>query len=158
MSSVDWLEYHKSPVTLHSGDKSHWLVRGDLIFKDVDLRVVVLRRWKALLPFCAEPRDYIGIERGGVEWAEALAEFTKGKAYAMSTPELEEWGHMLHGKPDKPLVVVDDVTTTGSSLKLVPHADNHIVVVDRRRQLLHPDDKILAWARIPLPLVQEEKS
>ena len=47
-----WLEYHDEPVTLHSGGRSHWLVRGDLIFADLD--------------------QYLVIEKGGVDRAMSI--------------------------------------------------------------------------------------
>jgi orotate phosphoribosyltransferase len=155
---MNWLEYHKEPVTLHSGDKSRWLVRADLIYEDEELREAVLRHWVHWLGYHAGYREFLGITNGGVVWAHAIAECMNGKCYELDVPQLVLYGHLLRsGARDStaqhPLVVVDDVTTTGKCLSLVPHANDYLVVVDRRLEIPGVN-KVGAWAHLPLPLIE----
>src|SRR3990167_98648 len=69
---VRWLEYHKDPVTLHSGGRSHWLVRGDLIFADENLRELVLDCWERTLETWSPPFTIVPVPTGGDVWAAAL--------------------------------------------------------------------------------------
>lgn len=104
---MEWLEYHKEPVTLHSGGKSHWLVRGDLIYADERLRRVVLAFWGLVLSRLGSPPTFVlGVPRGGVPWAKALAQQI-GATYIEPDGEIPEEGEVA---------VVDDVVTTGRSL------------------------------------------
>ncbi len=154
-TTKDWIEYHEKPVTLHSGEDCHWLVRADLIFDDEELREAVLRKWTTKLGNSGGYREFIGIARGGIPWAHAIADRLNGRCYDMTIAELTLYGHLLHAHETRhPLVVVDDVVTTGKSLGLVPHADAQLVVVSRR--LLIPEgSKIHSWAHIPLPLCEK---
>src|SRR3990172_7616643 len=68
------LEYHDEPVTLHSGGKSHWLVRGDLLFADEQLRGLVLDYWMKVLRAWSPPFEIVSVPTGGDVWAAALVE------------------------------------------------------------------------------------
>lgn len=156
-TTKDWLEYHETPVTLHSGGRSHWLVRADMIFADTELREAVLAEWSRLLGYHGGYREFVGIERGGAVWAEAMAEKTRGKYHNLSVAQLKDYGCLFrpeynrNGEPEHPLVVVDDVATTGASLALVPNATDRLVVVNRCLDRSRQD--IMAWAHIPLPVL-----
>lgn len=148
--TANWLIYHDEPIKLHSGQLSHWLVAGDAIFDDLELRTEVLRSWQASLaaagyldhPDPRRPLYFTGIPRGGVQWAKAIAEVVRGGVYVE--------------KPLKhPCVVVDDVMTTGASFRpygLTPR----LVVVDRRAPPLR-DDRYLTgcWASLDLAVWEE---
>ena len=100
-----WLEYHEDPVLLHSGDKSHWLVRGDLIFSDKWLREAVLDYWEIKLKNFPAPFNFLGIPKGGSAWSEAIAERMGGHIW-----------ETIGCDPEGTYVIVDDVVTTGASL------------------------------------------
>ena len=141
-----WLEYHEQPVQLHSGGWSHWLVRSDLIFEDEDLREAVLTKWENIVrnKISMSSRDrrglvFVGIPRGGLVWAEAIAQ-----RFQYYTDKVDD--------PVDPIrVVVDDVFTTGASLQLAQTRDCALIVVDRSRH----NAVRAAWAHIPLPLCEE---
>ena len=128
---IDWLEYHHEPVQLHSGDWSHWLVRGDIAFQDEHVREAVLDYWVKVLAAWDEPFNIIGIPTGGTPWADALRE-------RVATDE-KTWFR----------VAVDDVVTTGASLRGV-NATLWLVFFDRR--LKRTGAPVNAWDTIPLPL------
>lgn len=132
-----WLEYHEQPVTLHSGARSHWLVRGDLIFADERLREAVLDYWVQQLRIWAPP-EIIGIPHGGTPWARALRE------------------RYSFGRSTSTIVAVDDVVTTGRSFMDVGgYTDVRLAVFDRRvgeRQSL----PVRAFFVAPLPLLDME--
>lgn len=131
---MDWLEYHEEPVTLHSGGKSHWLVRGDLIFADLRLREAVLEYWLNVLKTWSLPFEIVSIPTGGDVWAEALR---------------KRLGNTAESKvPYR--VVVDDVVTTGASIS-DPTAHVRLAVVDRRGPDCSYIHYINSWARISLP-------
>lgn len=135
----DWLEYHPEPVILHSGGRSHWLVRGDLIFADEHLRKAVLDYWEKTLEHWLPPFTVIGIPRGGVPWAAALEDRL-----------IKINGDLISSTPYK--ILVDDVVTTGASIS-DPTAHIRLAVVDRRYKAYNP--MVSSWARIYLPLEEE---
>lgn len=137
---MDWLEYHEEPVTLHSGGKSHWLVRGDLIFADPKLCEAVLGYWIDVLKTWSPPFEIVPVPRGGNIWAEILQ------------AELATQDRMRPLREgDTPYrVIVDDVVTTGASIA-DPKAHIRLVVVDRRTPESTFDPYVNAWARITLP-------
>ncbi len=139
---TDWLEYHEEPVTLHSGGKSHWLVRGDLIF-DSPLRDVVLDWWIERVGAHSPASHVIGVPRGGMPWAKALAErlgLTWGTDDDAPYP------------PAPPFWVVDDVVTSGQSILAIPDAAWRLAVVDRG--CIESRGRLLAWTAMPLPLLE----
>lgn len=141
---MEWLEYHDEPVKLHSGGRSHWLVRGDLIFADERLREAVLALWERCLRHAGGGSWLVlGVPRGGVPWAKALAERIGG-TYCEPDAEVPEEGEA---------VVVDDVLTTGGSLEgFRPDIPVRVslVVVERGRARAGG-----AWMRVSLPLLPE---
>lgn len=147
-----WLVYHDQPIELHSGALSHWFVDGDVIFNDLELRTEVLRSWQASLdaagyldfPDSRGPLYFTGIASGGIRWAKAIAEVIRGGVYVEEEPHA------------KPLVVVDDVMTTGESFKpygLTPR----LVVVDRRKPERRREHYLTGyWATLDLDTWEEE--
>ena len=124
----EWLEYHETPVELHSGGWSHWLVRGDLIYKDERVRELVLDCWTYCMGIHSPeyrdpaspraPRIY-GVPDGGTVWAEALA-------HRWGTEPLSAYSA---AEDAGPTFIVDDVATTGESL--APYPEPRLVVVRR---------------------------
>ena len=145
-----WLEYHAEPVQLHSGGWSHWLVRGDLIFEDEELRKAVIDKWRQALPY--EDWDIVAIANGGTVWAEALRrDLRPDEVFVVEKHDLAR-AALFASTEERALVVVDDVATTGSSLICaVPRADVRLCVVDRSMAGLK---SATAWAHIPLPLCE----
>ncbi len=127
---MDWLVWHDRPITLHSGDESHWEVKGELMFADPHIKFSVLASWdKALQSFgVPRPFHFAGIPNGGLAWAEAMQQ---GRYRPEDTASIEE---------AKTVIIVDDVVTTGKSIEdfrktLPPHVsilDLPILVVVRR--------------------------
>lgn len=134
----DWLEYHEEPVRLHSGGMSHWLVRGDLIFEDERLREAVLSYWLRILRMWEPPFHILSIPTGGDCWADALRECI--------VPLVSDEAPFM--------VVVDDVVTTGTSMKKTV-AHQHLAVVDRRAGGTHLQPLVAAWATLQLPILRE---
>jgi orotate phosphoribosyltransferase len=149
---MSWLQYQDTPFLLHSGDRSHWLIDSDQIFNDEELRESVLLSWQAEIPISGS-YEIVAIPRGGVPWAMAFAERCRpSTVFVLDHPEM---GALLAAsKEHKDLIVIDDVVTTGASLNLVPRAHHRLVVVDRS---LSGIANTIAWARIPLPLVMENR-
>ncbi len=117
-----WLVYHQEAIQLHSGGWSHFEVRGDIMFANEPLRASVLDCWMRAIKWwytdSAQPRVY-GVPRGGTPWAEALAE--RLGVEPLSTYQVAD--------DAGPTFIVDDVTTTGKSLKSYP--EPKLVVVRR---------------------------
>jgi orotate phosphoribosyltransferase len=144
---MNWLEYHEEPVTLHSGGRSHWLVRGDQIFYDEKLREAVLDCWSHYIRQYRPPYFFWAIPTGGSFWAEAIA---------------ERFGCSWANRPGPSQIpnnattfTVDDVLTTGSSLS--DHGSTAaLVVVDRdQREMYVPH--VVSWAKIHLPILVEDR-
>ena len=118
---MNWLEYHDEPVTLHSGDKSHWLVRGNLIFADLHLRAEVLNFWADYVKhrWLKENWIFYGIPRGGSDWADALG---------------VQMGGVILSDYEPGAILVDDVCTTGKSFDDLDKGTTiaHRLVVVRR--------------------------
>ena len=135
---MNWLEHHKEPVTLHSGQLTHWLVRGDLLFEYEDLREEILDTWERAVRFRLNAAkddhgwEIIGVPRGGLVWADALRE------------RLGDPGELIN--PMR--IIVDDVCTTGGSL--AEYAPYNIACVAVKRIEVTLLD-VVAWATIPLP-------
>lgn len=132
---MNWLEYHEKPVTLHSGGTSHWLVRGELMFEDERLRESVLSFWVEYLKHWQPRVHVVGIPTGGTPWAEALKERV----------ELDEI--------DGPVVLVDDVVTTGKSMKEAAPKFRTVIarlcVVDRGPSHGIYGLSVQSWAHLP---------
>lgn len=140
---MKWLEHHMEAVTLHSGGKSHWLVRGDLMFADEHIREMVLDFWVRCLKN-VKPRYVLGIPGGGVPWAKALADRVEDLTYVEPDGEVPEYGEV---------VVVDDVATTGNSLQefrpdIVLRAS---LVVVHRANAFGQTLPAIPWMRMHLP-------
>ena len=138
---VDWIERHKEPVQLHSGGWSHYVVRGDLLFADEELREAILLEWIAAVGHAAgmaaqgrRGHKIIGIPTGGTIWADAL----RARLRIVQDP--------LH---DPLRIVVDDVYTTGASIAAAGPCDLALVVVSRSPD---PFIGVQPWAIIPLPM------
>jgi len=137
----DWLIYHKKPITLHSGGKSHWFVDGQAIFDDPNLRESVLKCWGEAIHSLVQSHEdflFIGVPRGGIRWAEAIAERCGGEAALPGKYQIRQ--HRL-------IVAVDDVVTTGASLDSV-QADWKLAVVSRLP--VWERKRLNAWAWISL--------
>jgi len=137
--SDDWLIYHEEPITLHSGGKSHWFVDGQRIFNDPHLRESVLACWERYI-FYPALTHLIAIPRGGISWAKAFADRIGAT-----------WGlpdDVIPGNP-RYVYAVDDVMTTGASLKSVK-CNGSFVVIARRGVFFKPE--MIAWAWIDLEL------
>lgn len=118
---MDWLQYHEEPVILSSGLRSHWMMRGDLIFQDEKLREIVLGVWERALRHYPRPLNFIGVPTGGIPWAEAIAERTQGFPLKSVNEaiqiEKERKGDGL--LPGSNIIVEDVITTGGNVMKLL---------------------------------------
>ena len=130
-----WLRWSPNLITLHSGSKSHWFVDGAAMFNDEHIRESVLDYWQEKLG--DRKVRLVAIPTGGIVWAEALAERT-GNAWG--TPDRLPAGQ-------EPIVVIDDVVTTGASLRVVPYKFALVVVV--RNRYVHVP-RVITWASIKL--------
>lgn len=143
----DIIEYHEEPVTLHSGQRSHWRINADAIFEREDLREAVLAwavRWaEHEHAFSTKGRQGFkvwGIPQGGTSWAEALRD------------------RLVSSRLDDPIrILVDDVLTTGASIArhlTVRNYDLVLVVVNRNER--DPSPRVHAYWRIPLPVLEAQ--
>ena len=139
----DWLEYHEKPVKLHSGATSHWLIDGQALFDDPNVRRAVLDVWANAMWACfPDIRTFhiFGIPRGGTPWAEALAHRVAGFVYLEYAAAQEEGQVFL----------VDDVVTTGASFDEYPLGPRLVVV---RRTSKCPTVQVTArWMDVHLPI------
>lgn len=137
---ASWLIYHEKPITLHSGGKSHWFVDGQAIFDDSNLRESVLNLWARAIAHPDETH-FMGIPRGGIPWAEAIARKVGAR-----------WGTPSQAiRGAKYLYVVDDVVTTGASLDSIPEAYHRFAVVVRAAPGFFR--RLTAWAWIDLEML-----
>ena len=142
------LTYAEPPFALHSGSRSHWFVDGEAIFLDKRLRELVLDCWENELRRIFPATGlfhFIGVPRGGTLWAEAIAcrmGCSWDSPQASSIPE------------GRTVVAVDDVLTTGASIKEVEDAQWALVVVARVPAGTY-FPSTTAWAKIDLPLLEE---
>lgn len=153
---MNWLEYHEEPVTLHSGGRSHWLVRGDLIFADEKLRELVLDCWQYALEvggWAKTPMRVYGIPRGGSPWAEALSKRMDARLLTEVEIEAVQQAEKTTEAviPPIPTILVDDVVTTGTSLNQIGIAGPRLAVVCRAAYI----PITAAWAKICLPLLED---
>jgi len=139
----DWLLWKPEPRKLHSGGRSHWFVDGEAMFADENIRESVLTYWQQLLG--DRKVRLVAIPTGGLAWAEALAART-GNPWG--TPDNLPLG-------DAPLIAVDDVVTTGASLRAAPYHQFALVVVARNRFVHIPH--VMAWASIRLEVLDERR-
>lgn len=100
------LYYQEHPITLHSGDESHWFVNGDELFEHEPLRREVLRIWEQRLQG-GGLYQFEAVPSGGILWAEAIHDEI-----------LDSIVRPLNSEPEQGYrrVVVDDVVTTGQSI------------------------------------------
>lgn len=157
---VSWLQYHPEPVTLHSGGRSHYVVDADAIFADEELRAAVIEAWLRVIAYVAGRANIIAIPRGGLRWAEELQRqggmhWRSAILEEMPNAALARLLRVDVGEGDW-LIVVDDVATTGASLRVVPEPALRLCVVDRS-ETKDGLAGIHHWAHIPLPLVKEER-
>ena len=140
----NWLKYHEEPVTLHSGATSHWLIDGQALFDDPNVRRAVLDVWAYAIWMHSPQVDkplILGIPTGGTPWAEALAQHVPGAVL------LDEYGRVLR---DTPVFLVDDVVTTGASFDEYPLGPRLVVV---RRTSKYPTVQVTAkWMDVQLPI------
>lgn len=119
----EWLTYHEEYVQLHSGDWSQWLVHGEVIYEDEDVRSAVLDTWQTAIWRYLGGQDrstrIYGIPNGGTIWASALAE-------RLGVPPMLGY---CAAEDERPTFIVDDVATTGASRSLFP--EPALVVVRR---------------------------
>jgi orotate phosphoribosyltransferase len=122
--------FFDQPVTLSSGRRSHWYVNWRTVTNDVCLMDQLA---DFLIDFVAElglkPDAFYGVPEGATKlgliatykWAKAKSNFGPGSApLPMGRGQAKEHGspadRFFIGEPRGEIVVVEDVTTTGSSL------------------------------------------
>lgn len=141
-----FLQYHREPITLSSGLKSHWFVDGRLIFEDVRLREAVLEHWLARL--AVESYWHLSpVLEGGKSWMEALGERLEGVS----------WGQQPENAGTRPIAIIEDVMTTGCSAvkaaadMVTVHSPWPLIlcVVERGKQKW--PFEVVSWARLSLP-------
>ena len=143
-----WLNHDVVPHALASGRLSNWFVNTDPFFDDVKVRDMIVEIWaqKILRDLAIdsnkEARIY-GVETGGVRWAKALWLRLRDRAL------------LLHDYRDKRnTYIVDDVLTTGSTIKELGTNDEPVLVVMSRewpgcRMIV---SSVTAWMHIELPI------
>ncbi len=143
---MSWLNYYEEPITLHSGDKSHWKIDGDELFDDEEIRGEVISYWARMITHYYKHRTknprIFGIPRGGTKWAEELARNIPG---AVLLNEYEDAEYV------EPTFLIDDVATTGSSFDKYPNEPRYVVV--RRLSTGNMPHVQGAFMDIHLPLV-----
>lgn len=147
MMLPEWLEYHEDPITLHSGGRSHWLVRAELLYKDERVRDMILQRLALVVRGYPEPYIFVPVPTGGNCWAEALANHVGGFVF-----------DSVDASRGSSIFAIDDVVTTGQSIASVASVTAcRLAVWDRRwGQNFHIEN---LWAAIiwPLPLLEKEQ-
>lgn len=156
-----FLVYEEKPFTLHSGGTSNWKIDAQWLYNNPPLRKVILdqlteqvTRWTH--PFYGLRPWLLGVPRGGVSWAIDLAKIVDG---TFSQYDPNTLGECLAEYADKFFfILIDDVITTGASLK-DSRVNHTIAVVDRRLVGKKKDDhkdtfnekRHYSLWRIPLP-------
>jgi len=142
------LTFYDPPVVLHSGSESHWFVNCESIFADKKVRELVLDCWERELRRIFPGHKlfhFIGVPRGGIPWAKAIATKMGGTFALLGEPGISIAGSAI--------IAVDDVLTTGASIGEVKDTRWALVVVAR----VPPGIVVSAtsaWAKIDLPLLE----
>ena len=142
--SKGWLEFHNPPITLHSGGKSSWKVDAHQLYLNPAIRESVFESWARYL-HALRINDFslVGIERGGIEWADGFSRYTLGSN--KDRPSISDKTR---------IIIVDDVYTTGASLRkqrdLFSTNSIALVVVDRSKNGIWRDLPAHAWMSLDL--------
>ncbi len=148
----DWLTFHDEPVTLHSGNETHWLIDAKKMFDDLLLREQILNSWKShiLGDHGKKPLHVIGIPEGGMPWAKAFADKLGVSCSRLDQPLPRDCWYIL----------VDDVATTGKSIMTQGPWFYRFLVVARnpalRNWLEPPFARVWMWIDLGVfPIYQE---
>lgn len=112
----------ESLFRLASGKTSPIYLDHRKIYSHPQLRSQVTEEWaKVLKPFINSEVNFVGTATAGIVPAFALAEkFTQTFAYVRAKPKEYGTGSLIEGTltPSAPMIIVDDMVTTGGSLLL----------------------------------------
>lgn len=151
-----WLNRETSPIVLASGRLSNWFVDTDPFFDDLEVRDIIVDMWakKIMDDIPQEERGkkevrIFGVPTGGVRWAKSL------------WLRLRHSSLLLYEYRDKRYAentyIVDDVLTTGSTIKSLGANGEPVLCVVRRRApncdlVLSTAQTITSWMDIQIPI------
>lgn len=144
-----WLNHETSARVLAGGDLTHWFVETDPFFNDIKIRDMIVEVWaKRILNDLNQERNdgevrIWGVPSGGVRWAKALALRLRDRSLLLTgdyRDAAKTW-------------VVDDVLTTGSTIKDAGADEEPVlVVVHRVGNKMRIGHNITAWMTIKLAM------
>lgn len=147
-----WLRHETVSRVLASGRLSNWFIDTDEFFKDIKIRDMIVEHWakrilKDLESDSKKEARIFGVPTGGVGWAKAL------------WFRLGDRSLLLHEYRDRRYAentyIVDDVLTTGSTIKELGASGEPVLCVVRRLAPNCPmllDSPIRSWMHVQLPI------
>ena len=160
MSKQGWLIHEAQQQVLASGRLSNWFVDTDPYFDDIQIRDMIVNMWayKIMNDMTPEQKGkkevrIFGVPTGGVRWAKAL------------WLRLRHSSLLLYEYRDKRYAentyIIDDVLTTGSTIKKLGANGEPILCVVRRWapncKLVIDGISVTSWMTVNLPIGAEEK-
>lgn len=131
---MSWLKYRDTKYQLTSGEQSHWYIDADVMFENEHIRDAVLAEWWSYIRYLKKVL-LVPVPTGGTKWASAFAE---KYGFAMSSSVPTDYNGAL--------VIVEDVITTGASVKKVCENPFWVVcVADRSTAEL--DLRVSSWVK-----------
>ena len=155
---MKWLNHEASSRVLASGRLSNWFVDTDPFFEDIQVRDMIVEVWaqRILRDMAAGVEDkkevrIFGVPTGGVRWAQAL------------WLRLRDRSLLLHEYRDKRYAetyIVDDVLTTGSTIKSLGADGEPVLIVVKREiaETLKIESSVTAWMYVKLPIGSEGRN
>ncbi len=154
MSEDKWLHHETTSRVLASGRLSNWFVDTDPYFDDIQVRDMIVEQWaqrilKDLAGDSKKEARIFGVPTGGVRWARALWLRLRHRSLLIT-------GNYRDRRYAENTYIVDDVLTTGSTIKELGANGEPVLCVVRRwapgcTQLLDRGS-VTAWMSVNLPI------
>ena len=142
-----WLNHETSARVLAGGDLTHWFVETDPFFNDIKIRDMIVEVWakRVLVDVEGTGKEarIWGVPSGGVRWAKALALRLRDRSLLL-TGDYRDAGKTW---------VVDDVLTTGSTIKDAGADEEPVlVVVHRVGNKMRIASNVTSWMTVKLAM------
>ena len=156
---MKWLNHEESSRVLASGRLSNWFVDTDLFFEDIQVRDMIVEVWaqRILRDMGAGVEDkkevrIFGVPSGGVRWAGALWLRLRDRSLLLYEYRDKRYAENTY--------IVDDVLTTGSTIKSLGADGEPVLIVVKREiaETLKIESSVTAWMYVKLPIGSEGRN
>ncbi len=155
MEPEKWLNYKASSRVLASGRLSNWFIDTDPFFDDIQTRDMIVDLWAKKIMNDIAPDEkgkkevrIFGVPTGGVRWAKALWLRLRHSSLLLYEYRDKRYSENTY--------IVDDVLTTGSTIRELDANGEPVMCVVRRwapgcTQLLDRGT-VTSWMNVQLPI------